>query len=390
MPHPLREATIALLADLVAFPTVSCDSNLALIDCLARHLTAAGARVEVLPDATGTKANLWATLGPDRPGGIVLSGHSDVVPVADQAWTTAPFALAQRDGRLYGRGTCDMKGFIAAAVTMAPHFAARLRETPDARPVHFAFTHDEEVSCLGAQTLVALLRARGAAPRMAIIGEPTMMRVIEGHKGCYEYTTRFVGAEGHGSQPDRGVNAVEYAARYVARLLDLKQTLRSRAPAHSRFDPPWTTINTGALTGGVAHNVIPGRAEVAWEMRPVQRSDADLVRDALHHFCTHSLLPAMQAVHPAASITTEVIGEIDGLAPMPANAARDLLLDLTGANTTDLVAFGTEAGLFQSLGMDVVVCGPGDIAQAHKPDEFLALDQLDACLALFDRLAPRL
>ncbi|NCO87167.1 MAG: acetylornithine deacetylase [Rhodobacterales bacterium] len=390
MPHPLREATVALLADLVAFPTISQDSNRALIDCLAGHLRAAGARVEVFQDATGTKANLWATLGPDRPGGIVLSGHSDVVPVADQSWTTDPFTLAQHGDRLYGRGTCDMKGFIAAAVTMAPVFAARLRDAPDARPLHFAFTHDEEVGCLGAQTLVALLRARGAAPRMAIIGEPTTMRVIEGHKGCYEYTTRFVGHEGHGSQPDRGVNAVEYAARYVTRLLDLKDALRARAPADSRFDPPWTTINTGALTGGVAHNVIPGRAEIAWEMRPVQRSDADFVRDDLHRFCTHSLLPAMQAAHPGSSITTEVIGEIDGLEPMQANAARDLLLDLTGANTTDLVAFGTEAGLFQSLGMDVVVCGPGDIAQAHKPDEYLALDHLDACLALFDRLATRL
>ena len=373
--------TKAILADLIAFPTVSTDSNLDCIQYMADYLTAIGARVEVMRDATGTKANLWAMLGPEGDGGLVLSGHSDVVPVADQDWSSDPFRMEERDGRLYGRGTCDMKGFIAAALAKAPAFAA------SKRPIHFAFTHDEETGCLGGQALVQALQQRGVRPATAIIGEPTSMRIIEGHKGCYEYTTHFTGLEGHGSNPALGVNAVEYAVRYVNRLLSLREDLIARCPADSRFEPPWTTINTGALIGGVAHNVIPGKAQIQWEMRPVQTSDADFVKADLHQFCTDTLLPAMKAVSPKATITTEVIGEVQGLEPMEKNAIRDLVAALTGANGTDLVPFGTEAGLFQSLGTEVIVCGPGDIAQAHKPDEFLALDQLSACLDMLSGLA---
>jgi acetylornithine deacetylase len=378
--------TIRILADLVAYPTISTDSNLACIRHLAGLLETCGARTEIMVDASGTKANLWATIGPEGDGGIVLSGHSDVVPVADQDWTSDPFELVERDGLLFGRGTCDMKGFIAAAIAVAPQFAAQTLT----RPVHFAFTHDEETGCLGGQALVDILRERGVRPAMALVGEPTSMRIIEGHKGCFEYTTHFTGLEGHGSSPDLGVNAVEYAVRYVARLLELRDALKGRAPEGSRFDPPWTTINTGALVGGVAHNVIPGKARIDWEMRPVQASDADFVKADLHKFCTHSLLPAMKAVNPDAAIRTETIGEVVGLEPTERNAIRDLVAELTGANGADVVPFGTEAGLFQGLGMDVIVCGPGAIAQAHKPDEFVAIDQLAACVSLLERLAVRL
>ena len=380
------DQTQEILGRLIGFPTVSQDSNRAMIDWLAERLEDVGARVEIQQDPTGAKANLWATLGPETDGGIVLSGHTDVVPVADQVWSGDPFAMAERDGRLYGRGACDMKGFIAAAIAMAPDLAARAT----ARPVHFAFTYDEEVGCVGARALAARLRESGLRPDIALIGEPTEMRVIEGHKGCYEYSTHFTGLEGHGSAPDRGVNAVEVAVRYVARLLDLKDALRARAPIGSRFDPPWTTINTGALTGGVAHNVIPGRARVDWEMRPVQAADAAFVKQALADLVDRDLRPAMQAIHPEADIVTEVIGEVDGLEPMEQNAARDLLMELTGANGADVVPFGTEAGIFQGLGVSAVVCGPGSIEQAHKPDEYVALDQLDQCLALLDRLSHRL
>lgn len=378
--------TKALLRHLIAYPTVSTDSNLAMIEFLADQLTSVGARVDIHHDATGAKANLFATLGPEVDGGIVLSGHSDVVPVADQDWSTDPFEMVERDGNLYGRGTCDMKGFIAASVAMAPFFAERIRD----RPVHFAFTHDEETGCLGAQALAQVLRAQGIRPGVAIIGEPTSMRIIEGHKGCYEYSTHFTGLEGHGSGPDRGVNAVEYAVRYVARLLELKDQLKDRAPKDSRFEPPWTTINTGALIGGVAHNVIPGKARVDWEMRPVQNGDADFVKSDLHEFCTHKLLPAMRAVSPDADIVTEVIGEVDGLIPADENEAKDILMELTGANGADTVPFGTEAGIFQSLGMSAVVCGPGSIEQAHKPDEYVSLDQLSQCLTMLERLGGKL
>lgn len=378
--------TVALLGDLIAFPTVSEVSNLDMIAYLAHRLEADGARVDIFHDEIGHKANLFATIGPDTDGGIVLSGHSDVVPVDEQDWASYPFEMTEDLGLLYGRGTCDMKGFIAAAVAMAPYFAERVRD----RPVHFAFTYDEEVGCFGAQALVDSLKQKGIRPGVAIIGEPTMMRIIEGHKGCYEYTTHFHGLAGHGSSPDRGVNAVEYAARYVNRLLELKDALRARAPAGSRFDPPWTTINTGSLIGGVAHNVIASIAKLEWEMRPVQTADAQFVKDELSRYCAEELLPAMRSISPDAEITTEVIGEVDGLEPADANEAKQIMMELTGANTADVVPFGTEAGIFQQYGMSAVVCGPGSIDQAHKPDEYVSLDQLQQCVDMLGRLADRL
>ncbi|WP_137702803.1 acetylornithine deacetylase [Marimonas lutisalis] len=378
--------TIEILRDLIAFPTVSSDSNLDMIQHMGALLHDLGAKVDIYADETGTKANLFATIGPERDGGIVLSGHSDVVPVADQDWRSDPFQLYEANDRFYGRGACDMKGFIAATLAMAPTFAEREL----ARPLHFAFTHDEEVGCLGAQALVPQLQASGIRPAMAIIGEPTMMKIIEGHKGCCEYTTRFTGLEGHGSAPDRGVNAAEYAVRYVSRLLELREELKTRAPKGGRFDPPWTTVNIGRVGGGVAHNVIVGKAEVEWEFRPVQSTDFDYVKSEIARYADDVLLPAMRAVHPDAAIETEVIGEVAGLEPMTDNEARDLVAGLTGDNGADVVAFGTEAGLFQSIGMSAVVCGPGSIEQAHKPDEFIALDQLSACLDMLRGLGSKI
>lgn len=380
------DRTTQIRRDLVGFPTVSADSNLALIDYAATLLDAAGAKVDIHRAPCGTKANLFATLGPDVDGGIVLSGHSDVVPVTDQVWASDPFVLCERDGRLYGRGTCDMKGFIAAVLAMAPALARQVRD----RPLHIALTYDEEVGCFGAQHLAQVLQARGVTPAIAIIGEPTEMRIIEGHKGCYEYSTHFHGLEGHGSLPDQGVNAVEMAARYVSHLLGLKHRLRDMAPPDSPFRPPWTTINVGALNGGVARNVIATQAQVDWEMRPVQPGDAAFVKRALQEYCQAELLPMMQAVHPDASIQLEVIGEVSGLIPTSDNKARQIVSELTGANGADQVAFGTEAGIFQALGMDVVVCGPGSIEQAHKADEYLSLTQLSDCLTMLERLGARL
>ena len=378
--------TVALLRELVAFPTISEVSNLDMIAYLGHRLESCGARVDIFHDEIGHKANLFATIGPDTDGGIVLSGHSDVVPVAEQDWASDPFDLIEHDGRLYGRGTCDMKGFIATAVSMAPLLADRATT----RPLHFAVTYDEEVGCLGGQALIESLRARDIRPGVAIIGEPTMMRVIEGHKGCYEYTTHFCGLAGHGSAPSRGVNAVEYAVRYVNRLLELKEALRARAPEGSRFDPPWTTINTGSITGGVAHNVIASNATIEWEMRPVQAADARFVKEDLRRYCEDMLLPRMREIHPEASITTEVVGEVDGLEPAALNEARDIVMELTGTDIAELVPFGTEAGLFQSYGTSAVVCGPGSIEQAHKPDEYISLDQVQHCIDMLWRLGDKL
>ncbi|NDR58117.1 acetylornithine deacetylase [Aliiruegeria sabulilitoris] len=374
---------IAILDDLIAYPTVSSESNLEIIVHLASLLSEVGAQIELFHDSTGRKANLFATLGPDAPGGIVLSGHTDVVPVEGPGWSGNPFRMRQENGRLYGRGTCDMKGFIAATLACLPDFAAAdLR-----RPLHFAFTYDEEVGCLGAQQLVEELRARDIAPAMAIIGEPTEMRIIDGHKGCNEYTTRFTGTQGHGSAPEKGVNAAEYAARFVSRLLVLREELRERVPGDSTFDPPWSTLNVGQIHGGTARNVLAGAAEVEWETRPVVAADAEHARAAVREFCEDVLLPEMRRIAPDAAIETEIIGEIAGLIPMKDNAARDLVARLTGEYAADLVAFGTEAGLFQSLGMSVVICGPGSIAQAHQPDEFLEIAQLERCLDMLAGLA---
>jgi len=378
--------TVAVLGDLVAFPTVSDAPNRALIDYAADRLADAGACVEVMHAPEGGKANLFATIGPWRDGGIVLSGHTDVVPADEPEWSTDPFVMRERDGRLYGRGTCDMKGFVAAAIVMAREYA---RLTLD-RPVHFTFTYDEEVGCLGALQLMEDLGARDIRPAAAIVGEPTEMRVVEAHKGCCEYTTRFTGLEGHGSDPDAGVSAVEYAVRFVTRLLALREELKARAPVSSPFDPPWTTVQVGRMEGGAARNVIAGHCTVEWEARPVQAADAALVREAIGTYVEDELLPAMRRVHPAAAIETEVIGEIAGLEPVAENEAREIALALTGGSGTDAVAFGTEAGLFQANAISTVVCGPGSIAQAHKPDEFVTTAQLAAALSMLERLASRL
>ena len=376
----MLKETEAILADLISFPTVSSDSNLDMMAWMANWLEHHGAKVELFADASGAKANMFATIGPDVPGGVVLSGHSDVVPVTDQVWHSNPFHLTERDDLLLGRGACDMKGFIAAAIAMADP----LSQTPLKRPVHLCFTHDEEVGCMGARALVPELERRGYAPRMAIVGEPTDMKIIEGHKGCCEYTCRFHGLEGHGSAPARGVNAVEYAVRYVTQLMSLAEQLKTRVPTNSRFDPPWTTVNVGRLYGGVAHNVIPGFAEVDWEMRPVQSGDAHFVKDALEAYVETELLPAMRKVNPEARIETQVIGEVAGLEPMSDNAARDLVAQLTGNDDCGVVPFSTEGGLFQEMGMSVVICGPGSIAQAHKPDEFVSRQQLSQCLTMLE------
>jgi len=378
--------TLAILADLIAIPTISADSNLELIAYSAAKLDALGAKTDMTLDPTGLKANLFATIGPDIDGGVVLSGHTDVVPVEGQEWSTDPFQAVERDGLVYGRGSCDMKGFIACALALAP----RIAEADLRRPVHFAFSYDEETGCLGAQVMLKALAETGRRPGICIIGEPTEMRIIEGHKGCCEYTTRFSGLAGHGSQPDLGVSAVEYAVRYVARLLELREALKGQAPAGSRFDPPWSTLQIGQLHGGIAHNVIADHCEVGWELRPVADRDLDFVKREIATYVDDTLLPAMRAVHPEAAIETQVIGEVIGFEPMPESEACALVAELTGGNTREVVSFGTEAGLFQKQGISTVICGPGSIAQAHKADEFVAVEQLGLCLDMIDGLVDRL
>lgn len=379
------ERSVTILTDLIGFPTVSADSNLDLIGYAGEILEGLGARTELTYDADGNKANLFATLGPETDGGFILSGHTDVVPVEGQPWTVDPFRASIGNGNVYGRGSCDMKAFIACALAMAPKF----READLVRPVHFAFSFDEEVGCLGAPLMLEQLSRRGIRPSVCIIGEPTGMGVIEGHKGCYEYHTVFTGLEGHCSVPDRGVNAVEYAVRFISRLMEVAEELKTRAPAGSPFDPPWSTIQTGRIAGGIARNVIARRCEVDWEMRPVNRDDARYALERINRYASEELLPRMRRVCPDADLVTHVVGEVGGLEPVSESEAIRIARELTGNDTT-VVSFGTEAGLFQEMGISTVVCGPGSINQAHKPDEFVSFDQLERCLDMLDGLVPRL
>ena len=370
---------------LIGFPTISSESNLDCIDWISDYLKSFGARCEITSETKG-KANIFATLGPDTDGGIILSGHTDVVPVEGQNWSTDPFKMKRKNNALFGRGTCDMKGFIAAAMAMVPKYS----KLDLKRPIHFAFTYDEEVGCLGARVLVNQLIASGLKPSACIVGEPTSMRIIEGHKGMCEYTTEFRGVEGHSSQPDRCVNALEYAHRFINKLMEVRLELPAMAPEGSRFDPPYSTSSICACHSGTTHNVIPSQAEVEWEMRVVQRSDREWLRDQMERYVDEVLRPEMKKKSIIADIFETVCVETDGLEPEQDSEAVKIVQELTGGNSTEVVAFGTEAGLFSRAGISSVLCGPGSIEQAHKPDEYVTEEQMISCLNMLERLGDEL
>jgi acetylornithine deacetylase len=381
----LRNETMLVLGDLIGFPTVTAYSNLDLIAYAQERLHEVGAVVTITRSPVEEKANLFATIGPEVDGGVILSGHTDVVPADEEAWTGAPFLAMRREQRIYGRGAVDMKGFIACLLAMAPTFAA----APLLRPVHFALTFDEEVGCRGAPLLVAELLRTGPRPAAAIVGEPTEMRIIDAHKGCYEYTTRVVGLAGHGSAPDLGVNAVQIASRYVTRLLELGRALEERAPHASPYDPPHTTINVGTVSGGTARNVVAGECVIEWEMRPVTRADADFVFAGVRA-TERELESEMRSVHADAAIVTVTEGTVDGLEVDRDSAAVALARQLLGDQPTSVVSFGTEAGIYQAAGIPTVVCGPGSIEMAHRPDEYIEISQLEACLDMLSTLTTHL
>lgn len=382
MTHPLRDDAMFLLGDLVGFPTVTTESNLDLIEYVFDFLEPHATEIRLTRSHTEPKANLLAIIGPATDGGVVLSAHSDVVPADEIDWTGAPFVAMRREQRIYGRGTADMKGFLACALAAAPGLASIGLE----HPVLIAVTFDEEIGCRGAPLLIDDLSSHGPTPKAAIVGEPTEMGIVVAHKGCYEYTTTITGIEGHGSQPDHGVNAVQYGARYIAKLMELADGLRGRAPHDSPYDPPHTTVSTGRIHGGSARNVVAGECTLEWEMRPVRRDDALWVLQSLQEFET-SLAREMA---PECAIVTVAEGEVDGLESDPASPAVDLMTDLLGSEATGTVSFGTEAGLYQQAGIPAVVCGPGSIDVAHQPDEYVSLDQLEACLGMIERLGAKL
>ena len=392
VPVPVDEA-LDLLDVLISYDTVALTPNLDLIDDVRDRLETLGASVVLTYDDSGTKANLFATIGPNVNGGVVLSGHSDVVPVDPADWTTPPFTADHRHGRVYGRGTADMKGFVACVLAMAPTYA----ELDLTVPIHVALTFDEEDGFHGAPILLADLVERGVRPSAAIIGEPTGLRTVGAHKGCYEYRTMVTGINGHSSAPAEAVSAVHHASRWISGLLGLADDLADRAPNPSPYDPPSTTFNVGTISGGQGRCVVADRCWFDWEMRPVQASDASFVKEHMAAV-EAALLDEMRAVHPEASIQTDVVCEIDGLEWRDASPALDLvrvlLADEVAANggtlPVDVVAYGTEAGLFQAAEIPAVLWGPGDISVAHRPDEFVEVADLDVCLALLARLGGHL
>ena len=383
-PPPIDEV-LTLLEDLIAFPSVALTPNVDLIAHVEDLLRPYCTDIVLTHDETGTKANLFATIGPAVDGGVMLAGHSDVVPVDPADWATPPFVATRLGDRIYGRGTADMKGFVACALALVPRWAA----LDLVRPVHVALTFDEEDGFHGAPILIDSL-AGAPRPAAAIVGEPTGLQLIGAHKGCYEYTTTVIGMNGHSSRPTEAVSAVHHATRWIGALLDLDAELAGRARADSRFEPPHTTTNVGVVGGGLARCTVAGDCSFEWELRPVQGDDAGFVKERMAA-AEATLLAEMRAVHPGAAIETEAVCEIDGLEWVDASPALDLMRSLLGGDPpVGGVAYGTEAGLYQAAGIPSVVWGPGDIAVAHRPDEFVEVADLEACLAVLARLGDQL
>ena len=373
----LFEKSIKILKDLISFKTISGENNSSLINYCEDILTKCGASSFKVFDDEKKRVNLFATLKAKKPNGkepIILSGHTDVVPVS-KGWSTDPFIAEIKDEKLYGRGSCDMKGFLACSLAFAEIFS----KSNLSRDIHFSLTFDEETACIGAPLLIKELKKRKITNGICIVGEPTEMKIIDSHKACYEYTTFFEGLAGHSSKPDEGVNAAEYASKYVNKLMSLRNDLMNRKPKNSIFTPAYSTLSIGGIFGGIAHNVIADKCHVNWETRPVNKEDGIFLNSEIDKYAD-GLLLEMKKKYPNASIKKKIIGEIIGFHRVNDSKACEFVSSITGDNSREVVSFGTEAGLFQEIGISTVVCGPGSIEQAHKVDEYIELDELKKCL----------
>jgi acetylornithine deacetylase len=370
-----------LLAKLVAFDTTSRNSNLALIDFVRNYLDGLGVKSLLIADESGGKANLYATLGPqDRPG-VMLSGHTDCVPVDGQDWTSDPFKLVERDGRYYGRGTADMKSFIACVLALVPEFLAL------ARPVHLAFSHDEEVGMLGAKRLVRQMQQMPVKPHSCVVGEPTAMQVIVAHKGKLSVRCEVKGLECHSALTHAGVNAVEAAAEVVAYLKRMARRFRDQGPYDPDFTPPYTTVHTGLIHGGIALNVVPKDCGFSFEFRHLPQQDAEVLLEEVKRYAETWLLPEMRAVFPGAGFVWHRQSDYPALLDADNRSFAQTARSLCGCLFSGKVSFGTEAGLYQDIGIPAIVCGPGSIEQAHKPDEYIEAKQIGVCEEFLRRLA---
>ena len=377
----LFEKSIKILKDLISFKTISGENNSSLINYCEDILTKCGASSFKVFDEEKKRVNLFATLKAKKPNGlesIILSGHTDVVPVS-KGWSTDPFVAEIKQDKLYGRGSCDMKGFLACSLAFAEIFS----KSNLSRDIHFSLTFDEETACIGAPLLIEELKKRKITNGICIVGEPTKMRIIDSHKACYEYTTFFEGLAGHSSKPDEGVNAAEYASKYVNKLMSLRNELMNREPKNSIFTPPYSTLSIGGIFGGIAHNVIADKCHVNWETRPINKEDGVYLNSEIDKYATE-LLTEMKKKYPNAAIKKKIIGEIIGFNRVTNSKACEFVSSITGDNEREVVSFGTEAGLFQEIGISTVVCGPGSIEQAHKIDEFIELSEIKECLSFLE------
>ena len=380
------DAALALTARLVAHDTESAKSNLALIGDVEAYLKSLGAPYVKAPNAAGDKAALLITIGPARDGGVVLSGHTDVVPVAGQTWTSDPFTLRRAGGRLYGRGACDMKGFGAAALAMIPEFQ-KMKLTA---PIHIALSYDEETTCLGSRDLIALFGAGQPRPRAVIVGEPTNMQVADAHKSIATYFTRVRGFEAHSAKPALGANAVAAACDLVHHLTLMQDAYERGGDPSGRFDPAYSTVHVGTIRGGSARNILAKDCAFHWEFRGLPGVAQDDALRKFEEYCARAALPRLTRFTKDAGIETQTEVEVPGLAAAAGSAAETLALKLTRSNRTVAVSYATEAGHFQQAGIPTVVCGPGSIDQAHQPDEYIEEAEIAACLDFLRRLGREL
>jgi acetylornithine deacetylase len=381
MPAPVAAAK-DLLARLVAFDTTSHKSNLPLVRFVEDYLRRHGVESTVLPTPDGQKASLFATIGPAGIGGIALSGHTDVVPVEGQTWTSDPFTLVERAGRLYGRGACDMKGYLACVLAMVPEFSARKLTTP----VHIAFSYDEEVGCTGVRPMVRELGRSLPQPRMVLVGEPTGMAVVDAHKGPMRWVVRITGKAAHSSMPHLGVNSVTFAGHLLVELARIEAELRE-TNLNPRFDPPYTTLQVTQIAGGTASNIVPAACWFGWEIRRLPGFDGQALDARFRRFAEERCIAPMQQAAPETGISIEITNEVPPFQADASSGIVPLALKLARQNETFAVCYATEASLFQDGGAPSVVCGPGNIAQAHTPDEYLDVVELEKCLSFLARMA---
>jgi len=385
-PPSIKPETLALIERLIAFDTTSRGSNLGLIEWARDYLKGYGIESRLTYDAAGNKANLFGTVQKGNEPGIVLSGHTDVVPVDGQNWSSDPFKATLKEGRIYGRGACDMKSYLAVILAMAPRFAA----APLRAPIHFALSYDEEVGCIGARGLLEDLVRNDISAAGAVIGEPTGMQPVIAHKGKRAYRCCVRGKEAHSALTPQGVNAIEYAARIITYIRHMAERMQACEPRDFGFDVPFTTLQTGVISGGTAGNIVPRECVFQFEFRYLPGADPDALEREIKDYAERVIAPEMQRTDPGTGISFETKAEIPGLDTAEQDEITSLAQALSRSKSASKVAYATEGGLFQRAGIPAIICGPGSIEQAHKPDEYVALEQVALCESFMERLLERM